>query len=266
MNMNTTNNKQEQQEAFGRLLEIMDKLRAECPWDKKQTFDSLRTLTIEETYELTEAIASGHMDNIKKELGDLLLHIVFYAKLGSEEKVFDMKDIIETLCNKLIYRHPHIFSNTSVKDSQEVEQNWEQLKLQEKDGNQSVLAGIPKSLPSLVKAKRIQDKVRGVGFDWDHREQIWDKVTEELDELKKEFERGDSQRAEEEFGDFVFSIINAARLYGINPDDALEKTNRKFLKRFGYLEDKTLKSGKSLKDMTLDEMNTYWEEAKKFDE
>jgi MazG family protein len=266
MDMNVTSNKKEQQEAFGRLLEIMDQLRTECPWDKKQTFDSLRTLTIEETHELTEAIASGNMDNIKKELGDLLLHIVFYAKLGSEENAFDINDIIETLCDKLIYRHPHIFSNISVKDSREVEQNWELLKLTEKDGNKSVLAGIPKSLPSLLKAKRIQDKVCGVGFDWDHREQIWEKVTEELNELRKELENEDDQKAEEEFGDFVFSIINAARLYGINPDDALEKTNRKFLKRFGYLEEKTIKSGKSLKDMTLDEMNTYWEEAKKFDE
>lgn len=251
-------------ENFGTLLEIMDKLRAECPWDKKQTLESLRTLTIEETYELSDAIIDDDLQEIKKELGDLLLHVVFYSKIGSEKNAFDISDVIENINKKLIYRHPHIFSDTKVKDAREVEDNWEKLKLKEKGGNKTVLEGVPRSLPALIKAYRIQDKVRGVGFDWDEREQVWDKVTEEMNELKEEL-RIDPESAdtELEFGDLFFSLINAARLYGINPENALERTNLKFMKRFNYLEDKTLKQGIDLKAMPLDEMEKIWQEAKK---
>jgi len=251
-------------ENFGKLLEIMDILREQCPWDKKQTFDTLRTLTIEETYELSDAITEKNLEEIKKELGDLLLHIVFYSKLGSETGEFDISDVIENLNQKLIYRHPHIFSDTKVKDAKEVEENWEQLKLKEKGRKNSVLEGVPKSLPALIKAYRIQDKVRGVGFDWDKREQVWDKVAEELGELKHELVKNpDSQEAEMEFGDLFFSLINAARLYGINPENALERTNLKFIKRFNYLEERTIKQGQSLKDMTLEQMDKIWDDAKK---
>lgn len=253
-------------ESFARLLEIMNELREKCPWDKKQTLKSLRTLTIEETYELADAIVADDLSEIKKELGDLLLHIVFYAKIGEEKKSFDISDVIESLNEKLIYRHPHIFSDTKVKDDTEVIENWEKLKLKEKGGNKSVLDGVPKSLPALIKAYRIQDKVRGVGFDWDERDQVWDKVAEELDELKVELKKDpSSDEAEEEFGDLFFSMINAARLYGINPENALERTNLKFMKRFNYLEEKTLKQGVDLKAMPLDEMEKIWQEAKKFD-
>jgi XTP/dITP diphosphohydrolase len=249
---------------FGKLLEIMDILREQCPWDKNQTFDTLRTLTIEETYELSDAIIEKDLNEIKKELGDLLLHIVFYSKLGSETGEFDVSDVIENLNQKLIYRHPHIFSNTKVKDAKEVEENWEQLKLKEKGRKNSVLEGVPKSLPALIKAYRIQDKVRGVGFDWDKKEQVWNKVTEELGELNHELLKNpDSQEAEIEFGDLFFSLINAARLYGINPENALERTNMKFIKRFNYLEERTIKLGKNLKDMTLEQMDKIWDEAKK---
>ena len=249
---------------FGKLLEIMDILREQCPWDKNQTFDTLRTLTIEETYELSDAIIEKDLNEIKKELGDLLLHIVFYSKLGSETGEFDVSDVIENLNQKLIYRHPHIFSNTKVKDAKEVEENWEQLKLKEKGRKNSVLEGVPKSLPALIKAYRIQDKVRGVGFDWDKKEQLWNKVTEELGELNHELLKNpDSQEAEIEFGDLFFSLINAARLYGINPENALERTNMKFIKRFNYLEERTIKLGKNLKDMTLEQMDKIWDEAKK---
>jgi XTP/dITP diphosphohydrolase len=249
---------------FGKLLEIMDILREQCPWDKNQTFDTLRTLTIEETYELSDAIIEKDLNEIKKELGDLLLHIVFYSKLGSETGEFDVSDVIENLNQKLIYRHPHIFSNTKVKDAKEVEENWEQLKLIEKGRKNSVLEGVPKSLPALIKAYRIQDKVRGVGFDWDKKEQVWNKVTEELGELNHELLKNpDSQEAEIEFGDLFFSLINAARLYGINPENALERTNMKFIKRFNYLEERTIKLGKNLKDMTLEQMDKIWDEAKK---
>lgn len=251
--------------AFGRLLDIMEKLRAQCPWDKKQTFDSLRTLTIEETYELSDAIMGKNYDEIKKELGDVLLHIVFYAKLGDEANSFDIKDVIDNLCDKLIYRHPHIFSDVKVADDKEVEQNWEQLKLKEKNGNKTVLSGIPKSLPAVIKAYRIQDKVRGVGFDWEQREQVWDKVKEEIDELEEAAKEKDEAQTEKEFGDLFFSLINAARLYGINPETALELTNQKFVKRFNYLESKTITNGKSLKDMSLSEMDKIWEKAKQFD-
>ncbi len=248
--------------AFERLLNTMDELRTKCPWDKKQTFATLRTLTIEELYELVDAVYEEDMEEVKKELGDVLLHIVFYAKIASEKKAFDIGDVINSLCDKLEYRHPHIYGNVEVTDAREVANNWEQLKLKEKSGN-SVLAGIPKSLPAVVKAYRVQDKARGVGFDWKKKEDVWDKVAEELDELKQEVKVADKERIEDEFGDLFFSIINAARLYGVNPENALEKTNRKFIKRFNYLEEKTIKQGKSLNDMSLEEMDIYWEEAKK---
>lgn len=253
-------------EAFGELLQIMDRLRAECPWDKKQTLESLRTLTIEETYELADAISDENLQEIKKELGDILLHIVFYAKIGQEKGAFDISDVIHSLNEKLIYRHPHIFSDTQVANSREVEENWEKLKLKEKGRNRSVLEGVPRGLPAMVKAHRIQDKVRGVGFDWDEKEQVWDKVSEEIGELKEELLRNpSSEAAEQEFGDVLFSLINAARLYDINPENALEKTNQKFIRRFNYLEEQTLKKGLDLKNMPLAEMDKYWEEAKKFE-
>ncbi|WP_430809711.1 MULTISPECIES: nucleoside triphosphate pyrophosphohydrolase [unclassified Carboxylicivirga] len=248
---------------FKELLNIMDELRTKCPWDKKQTNESLRTLTIEETYELADAIIKNDPALIKKELGDLLLHIVFYAKIGTETGSFTMADVIKALNEKLIYRHPHIFSDVEANDARTVEENWEKLKLKEKDGNKSVLDGVPMSLPALVKANRIQDKVRGVGFDWEHKEQVWDKVKEELEELKAEIDAHDEDKMEAEFGDLLFSVINAARLYGVNPENALERTNRKFIKRFNYLEEKTIKVGKDLKAMSLAEMDEIWEEAKK---
>lgn len=252
--------------AFKELLEIMDELRAKCPWDKEQSNESLRTLTIEETYELADAIIKKDAKLIKKELGDLLLHIVFYAKIGSENNEFSMADVIEALNEKLIYRHPHIFGETEVVDAKQVEENWEKLKLKEKGGNTSVLEGVPMSLPAMVKANRIQDKVRGVGFDWEHKEQVWDKVKEELEELRVEIDQHNADKTEAEFGDLLFSIINAARLYGVNPENALERTNRKFIKRFNYLEEKTLKVGKDLKAMTLEEMDVIWDEAKRLDQ
>ena len=256
----------EKLQAFERLLKIMDDLRAECPWDRTQTFESLRTLTIEETYELADAIISNDMLEIKKELGDLLLHIVFYAKIGSETNDFDISDVINSLCEKLIFRHPHIYGDTKVADAEEVKANWEQLKLKERgEIKKTVLSGVPKSLPALVKANRIQDKVRGVGFDWEKKEQIWDKVEEEFGELKQEILNENTDNIEAEFGDLFFSLINAARLNGINPENALERTNRKFIKRFNYLEKKTIAKDISLHDMTLAEMKKIWEEAKKFD-
>ncbi len=252
-------------EAFDRLLEIMDELREKCPWDRKQTLESLRTLTIEETYELADAIINNDLNELKKELGDLMLHIVFYAKIGSEKKAFDIADVLEGINEKLIRRHPHVFGDVKVQDHKEVEENWEEIKMQEKDRNNSVLSGVPESLPALVKANRIQQKVRGVGFDWDERNQIWDKVREELNELQHEVETEDQSNVEAEFGDLFFSLINAARLYDIDPEIALERTNKKFIKRFNYLEEQTLKKGRSLKEMSLDEMNVVWEAAKKFD-
>ncbi|WP_321282325.1 nucleoside triphosphate pyrophosphohydrolase [Marinifilum fragile] len=252
-------------QAFERLLDIMDQLREGCPWDKKQTFESLRTLTIEETYELADSILKGDKQEIKKELGDILLHIVFYAKIGSETNDFDIADVCDGISEKLIYRHPHIFSDTKVADAKEVEENWEQLKLKEKDGNKSVLEGVPQSLPALVKANRIQDKVRGVGFDWDEKEQVWEKVKEEVSEVESEIRKEDQDKMEQEFGDLFFSLINAARLYGVNPENALERTNQKFMKRFNYLESKTIKQGRNLKEMNLEEMDEIWEEAKQFD-
>jgi len=250
---------------FNRLLDIIDELRTKCPWDMKQTNESLRKLTIEETYELAESIFSANDAGIKNELGDIMLHIVFYAKIGSEKGVFTMADVLEGINNKLIYRHPHVFGDVKVSGASEVEENWEQLKIREDNGYKPVLSGVPASLPAIVKANRIQEKVRGVGFDWEKREQIWDKVMEEISELKAEIENHNTESIESELGDVLFSIINASRLYGIDPEAALEKTNRKFIKRFNFLEKETLTKGKSLHDMSLAEMNVIWEEAKKED-
>lgn len=253
--------KEEKLEALGKLLDIMDELRAKCPWDREQTFESIRNNTIEETYELADAILKKDLINIKKELGDLLLHIVFYSKMGSETGDFDIGDVAEAICEKLIFRHPHVFGDTDVKNSPEnVKKNWEELKI--KEGNHSVLGGVPPSLPALIKANRIQEKARAVGFDWEERYQVWDKVEEELKELKTEIDRMDKDRISAEFGDLFFSLVNAARLYDVDPETALEQTNRKFISRFNYLESKTLKQGRKLKHMTLDEMNAIWEEAK----
>lgn len=250
---------------FNRLLDIIDELRVKCPWDRKQTNESLRKLTIEETFELADAIFSDKDQSIKNELGDLMLHIVFYTKIGAEKGAFTMADVLEGINNKLIYRHPHVFGEVKVSGASEVEENWEQLKIKEDNGYKPVLSGVPSSLPALVKANRIQEKVRGVGFDWEKREEIWDKVLEEIQELKDEIEKHNTESIESELGDVLFSIINASRLYGIDPEAALEKTNRKFIKRFTYLEKETLKKGISLHDMSLDEMNAIWEEAKKED-
>lgn len=254
---------QEKKDAFERILNIMDDLRAGCPWDKKQTFETLRHLSIEEVYELSDAILNEDPKEIKKEIGDILLHIVFYAKIGSEKGDFDIKDVIDSLAEKLIYRHPHIYGDDSVQDSEEVLRNWEALKLKEKDGNKRVLEGVPRSLPPMIKAHRLQDKARGVGFDWEEKSQVWDKVKEEIGELQAEMESGDTDKMEKEFGDVFFSLINAARLYGMDPEAALEKTNQKFIKRFNFLEEQTLMQGKSLHNMTLEEMDVIWEEAKK---
>lgn len=251
--------------AFQKLLEIMDELRAKCPWDQKQTIASLRYLTIEETYELSESILQNDMDSLKKELGDLMLHLVFYSKIASERNSFDIKDVLESITEKLIHRHPHIFGDVVVKDAKEVHDNWERIKLKEK-GNRSVLSGVPAGLPAVVKAYRIQEKASGVGFDWEKPEQVWDKVMEELNELKEMVEKGDSQkRREEELGDLMFAVINYARFIEVNPEDALERTNRKFIKRFKHLEDKARELGKSLHEMTLAEMDVYWNEAKMHD-
>jgi MazG family protein len=250
---------------FGRLLDILEELRAKCPWDMKQTNESLRKLTIEETYELADAIIEGNDPGIRDELGDLLLHIVFYARIGTEKGAFTIEDVLKGINQKLIYRHPHVFGDVQVSDSKEVEQNWEKLKMKENHSYKPVLSGVPSSLPAIIKANRIQEKARGVGFDWEVREQIWDKVMEEISELKDEVKNGNTETIESELGDVFFSLINAARLYGIDPEAALEKTNRKFIKRFNYLEKETLAKGISLHDMTLDEMNVIWEEAKKED-
>lgn len=249
-------------EQFERLLNIMDELREKCPWDKKQTLESLRHLTIEETYELADAILDNDLQEIKKELGDILLHIVFYAKIGSEKNAFDIADVAEGICDKLIHRHPHIYGDVKVADEEEVKANWEKLKL--KEGKTSVLEGVPKSLPAMVKATRIQDKARGVGFDWDNQEQVWDKVKEELGELKEEIDKkADHKEIESEFGDVLFSMINYARFINVDPEMALERTNKKFIKRFQYLESESKKDGKEMSDMTLAEMDGYWNAAKK---
>jgi XTP/dITP diphosphohydrolase len=259
------NDKKKSTEEFEKLLNIIDKLRATCPWDMKQTNESLRKLTIEETYELADAIFSGKDDGIMNELGDLMLHIVFYAKIGSEKGAFTMADVLRGINEKLVYRHPHVFGNVKVSGASEVEENWEHLKIKENYGYKPVLSGVPSSVPALIKSNRIQEKVRGVGFDWENREQIWDKVLEEIIELKKEVNDQNTEKIESELGDVFFSLINAARLYNIDPEAALEKTNRKFIKRFNYLEKETLSKGKSLHHMSLDEMNVIWEEAKKED-
>ncbi|MEN9323995.1 MAG: Nucleoside triphosphate pyrophosphohydrolase [Bacteroidota bacterium] len=255
------NTRAQQLEAFGRLLDVMDDLRAQCPWDKKQTMESLRHLTIEETYELGDAILNNDLNEVKKELGDVLLHIVFYAKIGSETNDFDIADVCNELCEKLIFRHPHIYGDVQVADEEEVKRNWEKLKL--KEGKKSVLEGVPKGLPALVKASRIQDKVKGVGFDWEEPAQVWEKVQEELHELQAEVQSQNQDAIEAELGDVLFSLINYARFLKVNPEDALERTNKKFIGRFQYLEQKAEQLGKSLADMTLAEMDVFWNEAKK---
>ena len=257
--MNTT---QQKKDAFERLLTIMDELRASCPWDQKQTLESLRHLTIEEVYELGDAILDHDLEEVKKELGDILLHVVFYAKIGSEKNAFDIADVLHGICDKLIHRHPHIYGDVKVADVQEVKANWEKLKL--KEGKKSVLEGVPKSLPAMVKAQRIQEKARGVGFDWDHEDQVWEKVNEELEEFREACESGDEQHQMEELGDLFFSIINYARFKNINPEEALERTNKKFIQRFQFLETESAKDGKSLSEMTLEEMDHYWNLAKKY--
>jgi XTP/dITP diphosphohydrolase len=254
---------EEKNAAFRRLLEVIDELRAKCPWDKKQTFESLRANTIEETYELCDAIIKKDLNDIKKELGDVLLHIVFYSKIASETEDFDIADVCNSLCDKLIFRHPHVFGDGAAKTAGEVEQTWEQIKQKEKDGNKSVLSGVPEALPALIKSYRIQDKARNVGFDWEDRSQVWDKVKEELSEFQAEIDNQNAEKMEEEFGDLLFSMVNAARLYKINPENGLEKTNRKFIRRFNYIEEETIKAGKNLKDLTLAEMDELWNEAKR---
>lgn len=254
------NSRQAQLQAFDRLLTIMDELRAQCPWDKKQTMQTLRHLTIEETYELGDAILRDDLEEVKKELGDVLLHIVFYAKIGSETNDFDMADVCNDICEKLINRHPHIYGDVEVNDEADVKRNWENIKL--KEGKKSVLEGVPNGLPALVKANRIQDKVAGVGFDWEKPEQVWEKVQEELQEFQQEIESGNAEKMEAEFGDVIFSLVNYARFLDINPENALERTNKKFIGRFQYLEQKAGELGKPLKDMTLAEMDVFWEEAK----
>ena len=257
------NTREEKLKAIDRLLTIMDELREQCPWDRKQTMESLRHLTIEETYELGDAILDNNLNEVQGELGDLLLHIVFYAKIGSEKGSFDIADVANGICEKLINRHPHIYGDVKVENEEEVKQNWEKIKL--KEGKKSVLQGVPKSLPAMVKANRIQDKVAGVGFDWEQPEQVFEKLQEELGELQEEVSQGNRDKIESEFGDVLFSMINYARFLGINPENALERTNKKFSKRFQFLENEARNQGKALKDMSLAEMDTYWNKAKKMD-
>lgn len=261
INITVMSSMEDKKAAFARLLTIMDELRAQCPWDKKQTMESLRHLTIEEVYELSDAILEKDLPEIKKELGDILLHIVFYARIASETHQFDIADVIHSLCEKIIHRHPHIYGDVKVKDEAEVSRNWEQLKL--KEGKISVLQGVPVSLPALVKSMRIQEKARAAGFDWEKPEQVWGKVEEELRELQDEVKTGNSSKVEEEFGDVLFALVNYARFIGVNPEDALERTNKKFIRRFRYLEDASAADGKKLNQMSLDEMDVYWNEAKK---
>ncbi len=255
--------KEEKMQALGRVIDTLDILRVKCPWDAKQTNESLRPNTIEETYELCSALMDDDADGIRKELGDVLLHILFYSKIAQEKGQFDIADVADALNAKLIFRHPHVFGNVSVKDSHDVELNWEQIKLKEKGGNKTVLAGVPDALPAMIKADRIQEKAANVGFDWDCREQVWDKVQEEVGEFADAARAGDTAEMEAEMGDVLFSVINAARLYGINPENALERTNRKFIRRFNYLEAEATRQGRSLKEMSLDEMEAIWQEAKK---
>ena len=256
------NTLQEKLIAFEKMLKIMDDIRVGCPWDKEQTFETLRTMTIEETYELSDAIITKDTDLIKKELGDLFLHIIFYSKIASEQKQFDIADVINSLAEKITYRHPHVFGDTDITNSEQVKKNWEELKLKEKGTKGKVLGGIPKSMPSLIKSMRMQEKARGVGFDWEYKEQVWAKVKEELREFEEEVKNNDKEKMEAEFGDLMFSLINAARLYNINPDSALESTNKKFIKRFNFLEENTIKKGLSLKEMSLEDMETIWQKAK----
>lgn len=257
-----SHSREEKIEALGRVIDTLDILRVQCPWDRKQTNESLRPNTIEEVYELCDALVNDDDANIRKELGDVLLHILFYSKIGEEKGKFDICDVADALNSKLIFRHPHVFGTVSVNDAHDVEQNWEQIKLKEKGGNRTVLAGVPKALPSLVKAFRIQEKAANVGFDWENRGQVWDKVKEEISEFSEEADKLDQEQMENEFGDVLFSMINVARLYGINPDNALEKTNVKFINRFNYLEQKAKENGRNLKEMTLSEMDALWNEAK----
>ena len=259
----TKHSRQDKIEALGRIIDTLDILRVKCPWDAKQTNESLRPNTIEEVFELCDALIAEDNANIKKELGDVLLHVLFYAKIGEEKEAFDIVDVADALNNKLIFRHPHVFGDINVKDSHEVEQNWEQIKLKEKDGNKSVLAGVPKALPAMIKAERIQEKAANVGFDWEKPADVWDKVKEEINEFAAEVQKGNQKDMEKEMGDIFFALINAARLYYINPENALEYTNRKFISRFNYIESKAKNCGKKLKDMTLAEMEELWQEAKK---
>lgn len=260
--MEQMHTKEEKMAAFGRLLDVMDRLRVECPWDRKQTNDSLRPNTIEEVYELCDALIKDDSHEICKELGDVLLHIVFYSRIGEEKGLYDVADVCNKLCDKMIFRHPHVYGETVAKSAEEVLDNWEQIKQKEKDGNKTVLGGVPVSLPSLIKAYRIQDKARHVGFDWANKQDVWAKVREELDELEVELNREDKTRSEKELGDFLFSVINAARLYHLNPDNALEGTNQKFIRRFNYIEEHSIKMGKPLTEMSLAEMDALWNEAK----
>lgn len=262
LTMKQMHTRQEKMEAFGRLLDVMDTLREKCPWDRKQTNDSLRPNTIEETYELCDVLIRDDQREICKELGDVLLHVVFYGRIGEEKQQFDMADVCNKLCDKLIFRHPHVYGEAVAKDAETVLESWEQIKLKEKDGNKSVLSGVPAALPSLVKAYRIQDKARNVGFDWEDKQDVWAKVREELNELEEEFRHEDKAKSEQELGDFLFAVINAARLYKLNPDNALELTNQKFIRRFNYLEEHSIKSGRPLTEMTLAEMDALWNEAK----
>ncbi len=257
-----THTRQEKIEAFGRVIDTLDVLRVKCPWDAKQTNESLRPNTVEEVYELCDALINSDDANIRKELGDVLLHVLFYAKIGEEKGVFDIADVADALNDKLVFRHPHVFGHTKVNDAHDVELNWEQIKLKEKDGNKTVLSGVPSALPAMIKADRIQEKAANVGFDWESREQVWDKVREEMDELSAEIDKMDQAHIEEEMGDLLFSVINAARLYNVNPENALEKTNKKFIARFNYIEDRARCQGRQLRDMTLAEMDALWNEAK----
>lgn len=257
------NTREQKLQAFGRMLDILDELRVKCPWDAKQTYESLRSNTIEETYELASALIDRDAANIKKELGDVLLHIAFYSKIASEDGDFDIADVCNALSDKLVYRHPHVFGTVAADDAETVAKNWEQIKLTEKEGNKTVLGGVPAALPALIKANRIQEKARNVGFDWEERRQVWEKVKEEIAETEEEIEKNDKEGLEAEFGDLLFSVVNAARLYGVDPENALERTNRKFIKRFNHLEKRSKEMGKSLKEMTLAEMDAIWEEAKK---
>ena len=254
--------REEKMQAFGRLLDVLDELREKCPWDHKQTNESLRPNTIEETYELCDALVKDDVNEICKELGDVLLHVCFYAKIGSEKEQFDIADVCDRLCDKLIFRHPHVYGDAVANNAGDVVKTWEQIKLKEKGGNKTVLSGVPDALPALIKAYRVQDKARNVGFDWDKKEDVWEKVREELAELEIELNRGDEEKSTAEFGDFLFSLINAGRLYHLNPENALEYTNQKFIRRFNYVEEQTLKQGRQLADMTLAEMDQLWQEAK----